>query len=417
LLFAILALAAFGAGLYAFALRQWTWAEVALSEDQPAEALDRLSLCLRIWPRSPEVHLLAARAALLSGDLDAAESHLNQCLRLQNGATEMVQLHFLLLRALSGEVDEVGSVLVGFVEDNHPQTPLILEILSRAYMRRLHFKEAYACLTRWTEETLNLAKPFAWRGWVLERMDSLQDAIVDYRKALNLNPKLSWVRLRLAEMLLDDKKPVEALPHLEQLYRETPEKPEVQARLGQCRLFQGRQEEARRLLEAAAEKLPNDLALLVDLAKLELQTGRAAEAERWVRQSLEVDPFDMESEFILVSCLQGQGREAEAAAALEKYTKDKARVQRANEMLAEEATNPSKDPARASELGILLLSIRKEQLGIHWLEEALALEPEQEAAHRALAEYYEQKGQGEKAVYHRRRLPKTGTTAAGPIKK
>src|SRR4051812_20881341 len=57
---------------------QWRAAQAALAADRPDEALGRLRLCLRVWPSSPEVHLLAARAARLSGDVDAAEAHLNR---------------------------------------------------------------------------------------------------------------------------------------------------------------------------------------------------------------------------------------------------------------------------------------------------------------------------------------------------
>ena len=63
---------------------------------RPAEAQDRLKFCLRVWPRSPDVHLLAARAARLTGNMPDAEAHLNRCIELQDGATEGVQLEFLL---------------------------------------------------------------------------------------------------------------------------------------------------------------------------------------------------------------------------------------------------------------------------------------------------------------------------------
>ena len=75
-------------------------------------------------------------------------------------------------------------------------------------------------------------------------------------RALDLDPDLIPVRLRVAEMLLEDKQAPDALPHLERLYRQAPDNPEVQARLGMCRYFLNQTEDARRLMEAALVHLP-----------------------------------------------------------------------------------------------------------------------------------------------------------------
>jgi Tfp pilus assembly protein PilF len=47
---------------------------------------------------------------------------------------------------------------------------------------------------------------------------------------------------------------------------------------------------------------------------------------------------------------------------------------------------------------------------LYWLHQALAQSPEHEAAHRALAAFYESQGDANKAADHRKRL-------AGPTKK
>jgi predicted Zn-dependent protease len=86
-LVALVVAAGAGIGVWQYALYQWRAAELAVKEDRPAEAQDRLKFCLRVWPRSPDVHLLAARAARLAGDLSDAETHLNRCIELQGVAT------------------------------------------------------------------------------------------------------------------------------------------------------------------------------------------------------------------------------------------------------------------------------------------------------------------------------------------
>jgi len=184
---ALLLLAA-GAGFYVYALRRGDSARVALKAGRVEEARRDLALRLRVWPRTAEVHLLAARAARLSGDFEGAEAHLQECLRLQNGATAETQLEFLLMRVQRGEVDQVAPQLLLYVENKHPDTTLILETLARAYMHNFRYGPALATLDRWIKEDPDSAKAYFWRGWVVERLNDRTGAMQDYQRALELDP-------------------------------------------------------------------------------------------------------------------------------------------------------------------------------------------------------------------------------------
>jgi predicted Zn-dependent protease len=383
---------------------QWEAAQTALAEGRPGEARARLDVCLFLWPRDPEVHLLAARAARLTGDARAAESHLNRARRLSGGATQALQLEFLLLRVQTGEVEEVAPTLFECVDKGHAESPLILETLASAYLHRHRYKPAYYCLERWIALRPGAPKPHQWMGWLLERWNRPKLAAEEYRRALALDPDLIPVRLRVAEMLLEDKRAPEAVPHLEQLYRQAPDNPQVQARLGMCRFYQNQMAEARRLMEAALPHLPRDLALLIHLGMLDLQQGRAVAAERHLRQALEVDPSDTEALHNLASALQIQGRTAEAETTLQKHAWYKERLDRANEMLKEVADSSTAKAADYAELGRLLLEIGRERLGVYWLEQALERDPGHQPTHKLLAEHFAKKGDRERAEIHRRQL-------------
>jgi type IV pilus assembly protein PilF len=407
-----------GACAYGYAVYQWHTAQLDLKEGRPADARGRLDLCLVVWPGNSDVHRLAARAARMSGDFSAAEEQLKECRRLDNGATEATQLEHLLMRAQMGEEDQVAAALSNLVDNNHPESALILETMAAAYMYHLRLGEAYDCLTRWMKEEPNSAKPLHWRGWVLERLGHHVEVMDDYKKALELDPDLVPVRLRVAEMLLSDKQTLEALPHLERLRKQCPGRADVLARLGQCRFLQGQVKEARRLMETAVKDLPNDSALLLNLAQLELQEGHPTKAEGWLRRALKVDPGDTDSQYTLVTILQVLGRREEAAAALERRQKNTAVLERTNQLLKDEAKQQgSKDPGPPSEIGTLLLQIGQDQKGLYWLEQALQRDPTHEPTHRVLADYYERHGEHEKAATHRRWLtgpPGPAAAAAQP---
>lgn len=407
----LLILAGTAAGGYGYALWQWASAREAVRHDRPEEAQAALNVCLAVWPRDLRVHLLAARAARLRKDLPGAEAHLNRCLKIQGGATEDVQLEFLLLRVQAGEADEVAPTLMNFVQHKHPETPIILKTLARSYMHQLRYGPAYDFLSQWIRAEPEAAEPYHWRGWILERLDHPHAAMRDYRAALERSPELFIVRLRLAEMLLEDQNLAEALPHLERLCVTHAGHPDVKARLGQCRYLQGEAAEARRLLEEALPERPDDAPLRLYLARLDLQEGKPAAAEVHLRHLLKVDPSDTEGWHTLANALQMQGRATEAAKARAAHAQAKALLDRANRLLKEEAQQPTRDADTAHAIGAALLQIGRDRLALYWLDQALVRDPNFPATHRLLADYYERQGDRAAAAAHRQRLGGASSSA------
>jgi tetratricopeptide (TPR) repeat protein len=379
-------------------------ARKALKEGRADDAQNDLVWCLRVWPRSVPVHVLKARALRMKGDLPAAEAELNLCLKLQKGASEDIQLEFLLMRVQAQQVDEVEPQLMLYVENGHPETPLILETLSRAYMHNLRWGPALSSLDRWLKEEPGSARARFWRGWVVEQLHDREGAIEDYQKAIDLAPDMISARLRLADLYLDMTQPLDALPHLEWLRQHYPDRPDVLAALGRCKFMQGESHEARPLLEAAAEKLPDDLPVLVDLARLDLQEDRVPEAEKLLRRVLELSPHEVEAEVSLIEALRLQGRQDEAAEAQKQCDEDKALLMKAAQLLKDEVAHPSAGPQRPYEIGMAFLRTGQDRVGREWLYQALDRDHSFRPAHQALAEHFEKKGNKERAAEHRRRL-------------
>ena len=290
------------------------------------------------------------------------------------------------------------------MQEGHPESGMILETIVRTYLQRLRYKPAVMSLGLWIEREPDNPKPYYWRGQTLERLNDPRRAREDYDRALERNPDMIPARLRVAEMLLEDKQAPEALPHLERLMRQVPDDAQVQARMGMCRFLQGRTDEARRLMEAAVIRLPNDPALLVALANLEIQEGRPGEAERYLRTVLRGYPSDTEALFVLASALQMQGRSPEGAAVLAEYERKRATVDRVNDLLKDIADSPSATANDYAEIGRLFFEIDGEKFGVYWSERALERDPNNQTAHRALADHYERKGDTATAAAHRRQI-------------
>jgi Tfp pilus assembly protein PilF len=388
-------------GVYSWAGHEFRAAEQALREERLADARRHVAFCRSVWPHDTATFLLAARIEREDGDYARAESLLLRCTRLHKETPEAVQLQWLLLRALRGEVDEVDGGLWACVVNGHPQTVEILATLARANMRLLRFGAALVCLNKWLERDPEAVRAFDWRGWVMEKTDHPVRAIQDYLRALELDEGRFSVRLRLVEVYLDNANPGEALPHVERLFREHPQRPDVLLAVARARLLEGRPDEARQQFDAVLAAEPDNAKALYHRARLDEQTGRPVEAEARVRQALRLEPYDPPTHYLLYLCLRQQpDREREAAAALDRYREVTADATRLSLLLNRTSASPP-SPARACEIGTLLLRTGQQQHGLHWLHTALNRDPSHRPAHQALAEYYERTNQPEKAGPHR----------------
>jgi tetratricopeptide (TPR) repeat protein len=393
-----------GLGFYGSAAYAWRQARVDYAARRYDEAAGRLAFCRRVWPRDPALLLLSAQASRQARDYVAAEDFLNRYIGTNPESRGDAQIEFLLIRLLTGD-DEAAEPLFALVDQGHPASAAILEAASLSYMRRLRYLPANASLSRWAELCPDSATPYEWRGWVYERTSSPALALKDYERALELDPGLLLVRLRLVELLLEEKKIPEVTPHLEILGRQAPDRVEVQARLGMLRFLEGKSAEARGLLEDAEPRLARgDAAPLVTLARLDVQEGKGADAERRLRKVIAIDPTESDARFVLVTALRLQGKEAEAVAAEREQALIRQRNERVNLLLRDRADKGDATADELFEIGTLFLEMQMDARALYWFDKALGRDPTYQRVHRALADYYDRKGDAPQAAAHRRML-------------
>lgn len=380
--------------------------EADINRDRITEAQNSLKYALKLWRWNSDAYFFSARAARISHDLSGAEQFLERCKKIDGGATERTQLEYLLIRVQSGEIDDLSPLLFDLVEreNGYPDTIAILKTFGRSYMTRLRYRPALACMSKWIELSPDDPLPYQYRGWSLERLSNPKSALQDYQKALELDPTLLDVRLRIVEMYLEDKQAPEALPHAEYLYQRSPENPRVQARMGMTQFLMGNSADARTLMLAAEPYLPEDPALLVAIANLELQDSHPEEAERRLRKVIAIDPSDTEALYVLSNALQIQGRTAESQAVQVECLAKRKIVDRIHELLKDSTDTPNAKPDAYAEIGELFLQIDREKFGLYWSNYALEINPTNQRAHRTLATYYEKKGDLETSSLHRRQL-------------
>ncbi len=403
-LLALVVLASLGCGgFYGWAVYSWRQAQADFKNKKYAEANRRLDFCRQVWPDHPSLLLLSAKTARKSGDLESAQLYLNRFFNTKPESRDEAQIETLLIRVQMGD-DEAVEPLFKLVEQQHPDSPAMLETISVTYMKRLRYQAANGSLSKWIELCPDQALPYDLRGWVYERTASPALAYEDYNKALAIDPSLQRVRLQLVGLLLEEKKVTEAAPHLDILMKQAPDLVDVKARLGMLRYLEGRSQEARQLLETVEPLLTNDFTPLVYLARLDVQENRGADAERRLRKVIELDPTETDARFVILSALRLQGKDQEAAIAEKVQAKNQARNVRVNQLLRDRADKPDVTADEWAEIGTLFLEMQMDARGLYWIDKALARDPNHQASHRVLMEHYDSKGDAVKSAFHRKLL-------------
>jgi tetratricopeptide (TPR) repeat protein len=366
-------------------------AEQALEKGDLGRARAHLELCLEAWPNSGEIHYLTARTARRQGAYDDANRHLGVCRRL-GWPDEAIRLERALLEAEQQEPTLVESYLLSCVHKDHPDAVLILEALTRGYLKSFQMLRALECLDLWLHRQPNAVQALLWRGEVRERLDRYEPALDDLRQAVRLEPEAEESRLRLARLLSRARLFKEALPHYEQLHERRPGDAEVLLGLASCQRRLSRQEDARQLLDMLLAAQPRHAQALSERGQLALEAGQLNEAEEWLRRAVAAAPYEREAVYALGQCLfRQEGKEAEAQQWLARLERIDADLKRMT-VVMKDITRSPRDPELRTEAGVLLLRNGQEKEGLRWLESALRLDSRHPSTLQALSDYFERQG-------------------------
>lgn len=386
---ALLVVTAAGATVY----QGWTSAQLQAARDQLAKeefAAARASLETYLWLRPWDVssYLLAGRLERLAGHWDRAEAYLNEVLRRQGGASEALQLEWLLLRSQRGEIDKLAPGLRQCLDSGHPESAAILNAMSLAYLSEARLQSALSCLDQWLAREPTAIAAHTRRGWVLEQLEQFDAAAHEYEQALELYPHHFQARLKLANLHLNGVNAGRARPHIDYLRQHWPRRPEVLFAAARCCYLEGQLTQARQLYDEGLALEPDNATALLQRGKLELQENDPGAAERLLRRALQRQPNDLAIHYALYRSLLLQGHETEAARHKQRHDEIQKDLNTLNQLLRYSSDEQLRQPATATEVGRLLLRLGQEQMGLRWLHSVLASDSGFAPARAALAEYH-----------------------------
>jgi Tfp pilus assembly protein PilF len=379
----------------------WDEAQRALEADDLALARTHLRHCLEICPANAEAHFLLARLGRRADDPAECQSHLGKARALQ-WPKEEIDLERTLLQAQSGNARRVEKKLIEQLKSFGTDRGLILEALVKGYLEIYSFRDVEIWATQWLTSFPADWRPWYYRGRAYQLTQRFDHAIADYRRALEHKPGHGPARLGLASSLMINGQFAEALAQFQSYLDAHADDPGALMGVANCQASLGEPEAARSALDRLAGLGQESAGALLVRARLEMADGAPAAAWTLLKRAEALAPSEPDITQGLILALRQLGKNPEAdeyERKLHAVYAQYAELQALQRKVLREPDNP----ALRHEVGVFFLKLGREEEAGRWLHSVLRLDPEHQATHRVLAEYFAKQGDGRRAAFHRRK--------------
>jgi len=275
---------------------------VALTDAGDARrAVTELEPLVKKAPGLARAHLALGAALRQAGRLTEAESELRAALSLdERSDTAHHELGEVMLsqRRYTAAV----SLFRRAVELNDRDISLRISLAEALYASG-QAGEAIQLLKQSAADQPKSALAIANLGTLYAREKRFEDAVAQFRVAIDLEPADSISRLSLAKALMSLDRNAEALPVLNELLKRAPS---TEARVLRGIVYRGlgQYESAAADLRVAVESEPNDYLARYNLGFVLARLGRLAEARQHLESARQIDPDSQEAQFQLATVLR-----------------------------------------------------------------------------------------------------------------
>lgn len=368
--------------------RQLSSARSALANSKPTVAVQLLNRAVSFAPNSAEAHYLLAVAERRSGHLDRVPSLLHRALQL-GWSKDDIERQSLLMIAQDGNIDAIDArlkaIMTRGVGDDAAEE--IYEALAIGYLKTYRLKDAWQCLSSWSEWQPRAVFPKFWRADICRRVDNRLGEEAEYRAILEIDPQHSESRRRLAEVLKDSNRIDEAKQEYERCLTAGAVTPGVLTGLAEChrRLAQGKSavpilNRALTLSPSVAERA----AILSELGQIAADEGRSQEAIEKLEEAARLAPSQAAIHYSLSQAYAQTGDQTRSGELIEISKKIRARQDRVEEITRQLLKTPN-DADLRYEAGKIMMDLGLKDEGADWLRTALKIQPGHQLAREALA--------------------------------
>ena len=306
-----------------------------------ADAIPQLRAALKLQPTLWKIQALLGMAEKRTGDIKSALGDLEkafpklkeQKIRIDTGM-ELIEIY-----SAAGELEKAGAT-VSVLRELDPTNVGIIYTAYRIYSDLAD--ESKLSLTVVAPRSAQMHQMMAHE---LARQGKNDEAIANYRQALEIDPKLPGLHFELAEMLNNSSVkdgPQEAEKEYKTALALNPSDEKSECRLGDIAAQRGDQKEAYDRYSRAMQLQPNDPEANVGLAKVLMSMNQPEKAEALLKHAIELDPTSALAHFRLSTIYRQTGRPDEAKRELAEYQKYKDMKEKLRDIYRAMRLEPSK---------------------------------------------------------------------------
>jgi tetratricopeptide (TPR) repeat protein len=388
-----------GDALSSEALNHFRLAQNSMENQDFDGAIAEFHQCLEFWPLDGETHFLLARLFRRTDDLDGWQVHLNNAQAL-GWSKEDLAREKVLMQIQMGTLPGAEPFVLKQLESNSIDKELLLEALIKYCLGQDRVDEAVKWATLWIENKAADGPAYYLRGQANQARRALAKAIADYQRALEIQPNWPEALLKLADVLAQEGSYEEALKKYQGFLEFRPDHAAGLFGVAHCQYFLGQKEEAGASLQRLFAKYPDHRAGVFLQAKLILDEGDNQKALSWLRRAEKLAPNEVDITYTIAGVLRKLDQIEEASRYDRKLADLRSAIARLEALRKQVRMEPDKVDLRF-EAATLFAKLDREEEAERWLLIVLRLDPRHAAAHSALAEYYQKKGDARRAAIHR----------------
>ncbi|MBM80006.1 MAG: hypothetical protein CMJ78_05365 [Planctomycetaceae bacterium] len=373
-----------------------------MSRDLDA-ALGNLESAQSWTPHDPEISFYMARVYRRQGKLTELSDQLKQARDLGYDI-ERLKHEQWIAEAQSGQMaratPHLPELLVAAREEDGQE---IFEAYVSGYFMTYQFGPAIELLGHWINEYPLDERPHIYFGTFHENGQQWKQAAESYRRAIEVAPKDTDARLKLAKVLLELQQHDEATAEMQKLMGLKPNDPMVKLTWAECMIATGSTDKARSVLDQLVKTDSDNIDVKFQLGQLEAQSGNHEQAVEWFREVTEVKPFERSMRYALATSLRATGKADEAQEHFD-FTSRSVKAHSRIQLLLEELRKKTDDTKIRHEVGSLMLDYGDPKEAEAWLRSVLEFDPDHEPTHEALLKYFIKAENNDAADFHRQRL-------------
>jgi tetratricopeptide (TPR) repeat protein len=298
----------------------------------------------------------------------------------------------------------------------------------RLLIARNDFKKALELLNSEKTNDKSHAQRLYLRGYVLFRLERIDDAKRELQAALKVDQQSLQPRYILGRIAESERRPIEAIHWLEPCAEARPPVEDSPARIGKLYWDTGQTDKARVATEKAVAASPWDGGLHYRLARIYQQSGEVELARREFGESMKANAVDTQSVTKLMDCSQAlASRDVTSALKIREEFLNARQLdpdllialgttfatagspQQAVALFELAAAHDPKSFRAQFDFGLALLNLKQPVEAVPPLETSLRLVPESKEANAALALAYVMQGNFKRAI-----APLEGAMQADP---